>query len=597
MNAPQPLPLPFGADCLTGELARFRLWAPDAARVALQFADGRVLAMTATPHGGHEIDAPARPGERYRFLVDGQPVPDPASRAQQGGPDGWSVLTDPDAYAWETGGWLGRPWLETVIYELHVGAFGGFDAVREHLPALAQLGITAIELMPLSAFPGARGWGYDGVLPFAPFEGYGTPDQLKALIDTAHRHGVQVFIDVVYNHFGPAGNYLHGYAQPFFLDNGSGWGNQLNTAHPVVSAFLVANALYWLNEFRCDGLRLDAAHAIGDHAFLRHFAERIRAGVEARRHVHLVLENADNSASLLDTAYTAQWNDDAHHALHVLLTGEATGYYAAYADAPARHLARSLREGFVYQGEPFAPWQGAPRGEPCGHLPPTAFVNCLQNHDQIGNRALGERLTTLCEPASLNAALALLLLTPPIPMLFMGEEWGETAPFLYFIDHQPELADAIRNGRRAEFADFADFADPAQRERIPDPQAPDTFARSCIDPSAPRNAAARERLALVGLLLTLRRDYLIPALPGCQAVLAEPAGERGVLAQWRLRDGRLLTVLANFGPALPIAALPAELPDNGLLYQTPPDATATLAEGHIPAQCCLIWLSDGETLR
>ncbi|WP_018747189.1 malto-oligosyltrehalose trehalohydrolase [Chitiniphilus shinanonensis] len=595
--------LPFGATLLGNGLARFRLWAPDAAVVQLAFADGRILSLARDGAGGHGLDTPARPGDRYRFVVDGQPVPDPASRAQHGGPDGWSILTDPDAYPWEAHDWRGRPWHETVIYELHVGAYGGFDAVREQVPALAQLGITAIELMPLAAFPGERGWGYDGVLPFAPFEGYGTPDQLKALIDTAHRHRLQVFIDVVYNHFGPAGNYLHGYARDFFHRDGSGWGTQLNVAHPVVEGFLLANALFWLDEMRCDGLRFDAAHAVGSPAFLRHFAARLRAALDPDRHIHLMLENADNRASLLTpdadgiAPYVAQWNDDAHHALHVLLTGEHDGYYAAFADHAAQRLARCLGEGFAYQGEPYAPWQDRPRGEPSGHLPPTAFIHCLQNHDQIGNRALGERLTVLAPPAALDAALALLLLTPPIPLLFMGEEWGETAPFLYFIDHAPELATAIRDGRREEFAHFGAFADPAQQARIPDPQAPDSFEASRLAPAAARDSAAQQRLALVGLLLTLRRDYLMPALPGCRALAAAAVGERGVLAQWRLRDGRVLVVLANFGPALPRGTLPAPLPEHGLLFQTPPDAANALNDTRIPAHSCLVWLDHGETLR
>ncbi|UXY15350.1 malto-oligosyltrehalose trehalohydrolase [Chitiniphilus purpureus] len=596
MNAPHVPIMPFGAERLDDGLVRFRLWAPDAQRVVLQLADGRRLAMADLYGGVYEVDAPARPGARYRFEVDGQPVPDPASRQQDGGVTGWSVLTDPNAYTWQSADWLGRPWHETVIYELHAGVCGGFAGVRERIPALAQLGITAIELMPIAAFAGERGWGYDGVLQFAPHASYGTPDELKALIDTAHRHGVQVFLDVVYNHFGPAGNAIPGYAAGFFHTDTTGWGTTINTRAPEVTAFFVANACYWLNEFRFDGLRLDAVHAIGDDDWLRTFAQQVRKGVDARRHVHLIMENAENKASLLQgDAFVAQWNDDAHHVLHHLLTGEADGYYAAYAEEPAVLLARMLSEGFIYQGQPFEPWQGRSRGEPSAQLPPLAFINFLQNHDQVGNRALGERLTTLADPQALSAALALLLLTPPVPLLFMGEEWGETAPFLYFIDHEPELAAAVREGRRREFADFARFSDPKAREAIPDPQDVATFERS--RPGGAHGAAERERLSLVGLLLTLRRDYLVPALPGARPLGAAPVGGQGVLARWQLRDGRVLVVLANFGPAQPESALPAPLPEQALLFQTPLDATADLAAGRIPAHSCLVWLDQGETLR
>jgi malto-oligosyltrehalose trehalohydrolase len=308
-----------------------------------------------------------------------------------------------------------------VIYELHAGACGGFRGVRAMLPGLHALGVTAIELMPIAQFPGRRNWGYDGVLPFAPAAAYGTPDELKALVDAAHGLGLMVILDVVYNHFGPDGNYLGEYASPFFRNDGppTPWGAAIDVARAPVGDFFVHNALYWLQEYRFDGLRLDAVHALHAPDWLLSLADRVRAACRGRQ-VHLVLENEANQARLLGPGrFDAQWNDDFHNALHVLLTGESAGYYGAYADDPMARLVRCLAEGFAWQGEPM---RGRPRGEPSAGLSPMCFVNFLQNHDQVGNRALGERLSVLADPKRLEAACALLLLTPAVPMLFMGEE-------------------------------------------------------------------------------------------------------------------------------------------------------------------------------
>ncbi|WP_199033334.1 malto-oligosyltrehalose trehalohydrolase, partial [Ralstonia sp. ASV6] len=431
--------------------------------------------MEAEPDGWYAAVAPIGAGLCYRYRVTDRngvtiTVPDPAARAQWQDLYGPSLVVDPSRYLWRHADWQGRPWHETVLYELHVGAMGGFNGVRARLPELARLGVTAIELMPLAEFPGARNWGYDGVLPFAPDASYGSPDELKALIDTAHGLGLMVFLDVVYNHFGPDGNYLVHYARRFFHEGThTPWGAAFDFRQPAVREFFIQNALMWLMEYRFDGLRLDAVQAIGERDWLSELAARVRQAVEPGRYVHLVLENENNAASLLRGATTspippdrspteptqtgpfeAQWNDDGHHALHALLTGEHEAYYAAYADAPAERLARVLQEGFCYQGEPSALHNGAPRGEPSGTLPPTAFVLYLQNHDQIGNRPLGERLTRLAHPEALHAAQTLLLLCPQIPLLFMGEEWGSLRPFYYFTSHHGALADAVREGRRRE---------------------------------------------------------------------------------------------------------------------------------------------------
>ncbi|WP_206957184.1 malto-oligosyltrehalose trehalohydrolase [Trinickia acidisoli] len=603
--------LPFGAELIdapAGESprTRFRLWAPSRAAVHVEFeyeGNASIVGMTPTGNGWFEAQAECGAGTRYRYRLDGDlAVPDPASRFQREDVHGPSEVVDPLAYPWRHPEWLGRPWEEMVVYELHVGAMGGYANVARRLPHIAQLGATAIELMPLNDFPGLRNWGYDGVLPFAPDSAYGRPEDLKALIDRAHELGLAVLLDVVYNHFGPDGNYLAQYAQAFFRDDvKTPWGPAIDFRRGEVREFFCQNALYWLHEYRFDGLRLDAVHAIGDDGWLRELADRVHASLEPRRHVHLVLENEHNTASLLQTHFDAQWNDDAHNTLHVLLTGEHEGYYRAYADQPIAKLGRVLSEGFAYQGEPSPIHDGAPRGEPSAQLPPTAFVMFLQNHDQIGNRAFGERLRTLCAPQALLAATALLLLSPQIPLLFMEEEFGSTQPFLYFTDYAGGLAEAVREGRRREFAKFSAFTAPERRARIPDPNAVQTFALSSSpteeEPDGTGVATHGERSAWLHFYrsaLAVRAKLITPRLRGARALdvtlLRTAVGHdaNALLVRWRLGDGETLTVALN----LSADTLPFEKrPDGMVIFETPPRARDSVDAYRLPGYACLVWLT------
>ncbi len=518
--------LPFGATCLDDGRVRFRLWAPSQKNIGLVLESaGSVLPMNAAGNGWFELATDrAAPGDLYRYeLSSGQRVPDPASRRQHHDVHDASVVVDPRAYEWRQGDWRGRPWHETVLYELHVGTFspsGDFAGVRDKLKVLAEQGITAVELMPIADFPGRWNWGYDGVLPYAPDASYGTPDDLKALIEAAHGLGLMIFLDVVYNHFGPDGNYLHAYAPQFFTERRrTPWGAAIDYAQRPVRDFFIHNALYWLNEYRFDGLRFDAVHEIvddGSPTILHELAETVRSSVDSGRHVHLVLENDDNAASLLvrnaasvPRYYTAQWNDDFHHAAHAVATGESSGYYADYADAPVRRLGRALAEGFIYQGER-SEYRERPRGEVSRTLPAAAFVDFIQNHDQVGNRAFGDRLTVLAPPEAVAALQAVLLLAPAVPLLFMGEEYGATEPFCFFADFMGPLADAVRNGRRNEFARFADFADPAARERIPDPTAESTYRASKLDWDKRAEARHHDWAARTRAILDVRGREIAP---------------------------------------------------------------------------------------
>jgi len=529
---------------LDADGATFSLWAPDARAVDVAITGRERTPLKRAGDGFWTGHASARAGDLYRFDVDGRQVPDPASRFQPQDVGGPSELIDPRAYAWRHPDWLGRPWEETVFYELHVGLCGGFLGVRDRLRDLADLGVTAVELMPIADFAGGRNWGYDGVLPFAPDSVYGRPDDLRTLVDEAHGLGLMVFLDVVYNHFGPEGNWLPSYAPSFFDEaKHTPWGAAIDFRKPVVRRFFSDNALYWLEDFRVDGLRLDAIHQILDRSWLVDLATEVRARLPDR-HVHLVVENENNDAALLTQGFDAQWNDDFHNVLHVLLTGETHAYYLDFADHPARRLARCLSQGFIYQGEPSPNHDGRPRGQRSGDLPPTAFVSFLQNHDQVGNRALGERLTSLADPKALRAAIVLLLLCPQIPMLFMGEEVGAREPFLFFTDFHGDLAKAVREGRRKEFAGEPGFADAAARARIPDPNAGSTYNASLWTADAPDAADWR---ALVKQLLTLRRARIIPQLKDCKALGAIVLGEKAVLARWRLSAGGTLTLAVNLG--------------------------------------------------
>jgi len=536
--------MPFGAELQPGGGVRFRLWAP-AARNVNVVLENKSFAMSKLEDGWYDhFSSDARAGTLYRYRINGeQLVPDPASRFQPQDIDGPSEVVDARSFRWEDQAWKGRDWREAVIYELHVGTFtpeGTYKAVISKLPHLVETGITALELMPLSDFPGRRNWGYDGVLPFAPDGAYGRPEDLKSLVQAAHAAGLMVFLDVVYNHFGPKGNYLHLYAPQFFSErHRTPWGAAINfdaeDCGPVREYF-VHNALYWLEEYRLDGLRFDAVHAIVDESpkhLLFEITERINAEFSGRQ-IHLILENDANQARFLGPGkYAAQWNDDSHHAYHVLATGERDGYYVAYADNPAEHLARCLAEGFAYQGE-VSPFTEEPRGEPSRHLPPLAFVDFMQNHDQVGNRAFGERLSVLTSENKLDCLTSILLLAPSPPMLFMGEEWGCRQPFLFFCDFVGELAEAVRKGRRAEFSRFASF-----QKEIPDPLADETFRQSVLK----WDRADARVLELHKQLLQVRRKEIsrVNAAPGRYEMLAE----RVFSVLWPLEDGGVLRLLAN----------------------------------------------------
>ncbi len=524
----------------------FRLWAPAAHAVELILdapypmqRDGDWFTLTVPKAGA---------GTQYGFRIDQDlEIPDPASLFQPHDVPGRSEVIDHSAFAWRASDWVGLPWERSVFLEAHVGTFtaaGTFAAMTQRLDHLAATGVTALELMPLADFPGRWNWGYDGVLLFAPDSTYGRPEELKTLIDAAHMRGLMVFLDVVYNHFGPEGNYLHRLSPAFFTDrHRTPWGAAVDYRVPEVRAFAIENALYWLREYRFDGLRLDAAHAIvepGEPHILTELADAVRLYAnQSHRHIHLVLENDDNAAHFLTPqgGYRAQWNDDYHHSWHALLTGERTGYYRDYQN-PGSHIARTLAQGFAYQGEISLHRAGKSRGEHSASLPRVCFVNFLQNHDQIGNRPKGERLTTLAEPEALTAALSVLLLQPGPPLIFMGEEWGTRRPFPFFCDFKDELADAIREGRRREFA--AAFA--LHGDDIPDPLSAFTRDAAVLDWSELASPAARSRLELTQNLLAARRRFIIPLLPAMTGAGDASFSDGVVQAHWRAGTRRLMLI-------------------------------------------------------
>jgi len=600
--------MPFGVELADGA-AHFRLWAPAATEVEVEVTTGqsRLGAALAATGGGwfqtaiRDVGA----GARYAYRIDGGLlVPDPASRFNPEDVHAPSMIVDPLAFTWSELAWCGRPWEEAVIYELHVGTFteaGTFLAAIDRLDHLAVLGVTAIELMPVADFPGARNWGYDGVLPYAPDASYGTPEDLKLLVQAAHARGLMVILDVVYNHFGPEGNYLNAYAPAFFNpDHHTPWGAAINFDGPgarTVRDFFIHNALYWLEEFCIDALRIDAVHAIVDETqpdFVTELCATVRERTAPGRHVHIVLENDRNQARYLgrDAARrpilaTAQWNDDIHHAAHVLVTGETDGYYCDYARRPLWHFGRCLAEGFAYQGEVSAYRRGTPRGDPSVHLPPAAFVSFMQTHDQVGNRALGERIGQLASPQKLRAAIACLLLAPSPPLLFMGEEFGASTPFLYFCDFGPELAAAVSRGRREEFARFERFANDSAQAAIPDPSDPQTFLASKLR----WQEAERENewLELYRRCLSARRTYLSAHLAqqtpsGAFAV----EGEQLLAVDWSLGEAASLHLRANFSAD---PSPPLQRPHGQAIFQSeamPPEASGLIRL----APYAVVWTLD-----
>lgn len=559
----------FGPLLRDGEVL-FRLWAPKQRRIGLQV--GQKTYSMQNESGWHCLPATADFGARYRFVLeDGTTVPDPASRFQPEDVHGPSELVDPAAYRWRHTNWRGRAWHETVLYELHVGTFtpqGTFASAAQRLGYLKELGVTAIQLMPVADFPGRRNWGYDGVLPFAPDAAYGRPEQLKAFVDEAHGLGLSVLLDVVYNHYGAEGNYLPLYAPIFTKRHQTPWGPAVNyddEGSAEIRAFTIENVLYWLQEFRLDGLRFDAVHEIRD-AGERHLLADIRAAVGdviGDRPVHLVLENEENGADWLTQAsegapaFTAQWNDDVHHTLHVAVTGEDSGYYGDYAGRPDL-LGRALAEGFAFQGETMA-YRGSRRGQPSAHLPPEAFVAFLQNHDQIGNRAFGDRIHHRHPLRAVRAAAAAYLLAPQIPMLFQGEEWAASTPFPFFCDVGGEQADAVRKGRRDEFSRFPEYADPQTREAIPDPVSEQTFRSAKLlwsERQAPMHA---EMLDWYRRILSVRATRIVPLIPTFPTAGRPSVDENQIVSiEWESTGKTMLRLALNLSGTVKPAAMTIE---------------------------------------
>ncbi|SFM92812.1 malto-oligosyltrehalose trehalohydrolase [Izhakiella capsodis] len=584
----------WGAEIMPGEETRFRLWAPDQQRLAIRL-NGVDKNMSHVGDGWFELRlSGVTEGAEYSVvLADGTQLPDPASRAQKSDVNGPSLLCNPWRYPWKNRQWRGRSWEESVIYELHMGTFtpeGTFHAATQKLAYLADLGFTVVEVMPLSQFGGTRGWGYDGVLMYAPHSAYGTPDDFRAFVDTAHGLGISVLLDIVLNHFGPEGNSLPQLASGFFdKQRMTPWGAGIDYAAKAPRQFIIEAPLYWLQAYRLDGLRFDAIDQIEDSAgqhILVEIAERIRQEITDRP-VHLTSEDSRNITALhpydnqgKPLLFTAEWNDDFHNAAHVLATGETHAYYADFATAPAKLFARLLAEGFAFQGE-VAPQSGQPRGVKSGAQPTVAFIDFLQNHDQTGNRALGERLLPLAGADSVTVLLATLLLSPHIPLLFMGEEYGETNPFLFFTDFHGDLARAVREGRAREFADHAGHQD----AEVPDPNAMDTFERSKLDWHKLETSDGKRWLTLVKTLLALRQQYIVP-------LLRQPQGNTGrvvdlsgrlIVVAWHLPNGSLSMAINLDDKSHPRPILPGRT-----LYSWPPSTE------ELPRNAILVRLDSGE---
>ena len=529
--------LAYGAN-VNGGTAEFRVWAPSAQRVILRLLGRGDSPMRGESNGDFTVSTPARAGDRYFYIVDGnKPVPDPVSRLLPEGVHGPTEIVDPSSYRWSDDGWRGIELADYILYELHVGTFtphGTFDGAIERLDYLKQLGITVIEIMPVAAFPGTRNWGYDGVSPYSVQASYGGPDGLKRLVDAAHRAGLGVMLDAVYNHLGNEGNYLRLFG-PYFTDrHKTPWGEAVNFDQPGsegVRRYVVQNALYWIREYHLDGLRLDAVQTIKDDSrphILAEIQENVqRLAHELGRRVCVIAETDENEPRLVrapsDGGYglDAAWSDDFHHSLHTVLTKEDRGYYQDF--GRKEQIVRALNEGFAFQGELFKFWD-APRGAPPEGVPLPAHVICIQNHDQVGNRAKGERLDALVPRGASKLAAALLLLAPQTPLLFMGQEYGETAPFQFFCDYSdPELQKAVREGRRREFKDF-------KWEEVPDPQDPQTFERSILQlpvgkslPRAKSRGQSPEMLEWYEQLIRIRRRQVTAGPRTCRAELVDGA--------------------------------------------------------------------------
>lgn len=545
-----------GADGST----RFSVWAPNAEAVAVALARGGAIetfALERAPDGTHSGSVPGvAAGTDYSYRLDAGPDrPDPVSRWRPYGVHGPTRVVDPGAFRWTDADWRGLETADLVIYELHVGTFsraGTFDGVIERLPALHGLGVTAIEVMPVAEFPGSRNWGYDGVSPYAVQSTYGGPEGLKHLVDAAHGLGLAVLLDVVYNHLGPEGNYLREFG-PYFSDRyRTAWGEGLNLDGPdsdEVRRYVVDNAVYWVTEYHLDGLRLDAVDRIVDTSPV-HIAEDLGAAVHAQgaalgRRTLVIAEIDANDPRWVKPrevggyGLDAHWSDDFHHSVHVALTGERGGYYADFAGPGA--VPKVLAERYVNDGR-YSRHRRRRHGRPAVDLPADRFVVAIQNHDQTGNRARGERLAALVSPRALRLAAALLLLSPYVPLLFMGEEHGETNPFLYFVSHgDPALVEAVRKGRAEEFASFGWSGE------LPDPQAESTFEASRPDWGRARSGEGAKLVALYRELLRLRRGE--PALrPGAAAVRVRHDDAAGWVAVRYEKEERALEAVFNLSP-------------------------------------------------
>ncbi|HKR68590.1 MAG TPA: malto-oligosyltrehalose trehalohydrolase [Streptosporangiaceae bacterium] len=572
----------------------FTVWAPRADRVDL-VADGRRLPMRRGERGWWLADLPeARPGTDYGFSLDGGPVrPDPRSGWQPDGVSGLSRRVDHDAFAWTDAGWRGLALPGAVLYECHVGTFsaaGTFDGAIGHLDHLAWLGVDAIELMPVAEFSGDRGWGYDGVALFAPHHAYGGPDGLKRLVNAAHDRGIGVILDVVYNHLGPAGNFLPEFGPYFAGQHQTNWGDGVNLDGPgsdEVRRFVIDNALSWLRDYHLDGLRLDAVHAIADDS-ATHLLEQLSAEVAAlaahlRRPLFLIAESDRNDPRYVRSrdaggyGLDASWADEWHHALHAVLTGERDGYYSDFGSLA--QLAKAIRQAWVYDGC-YSPHRQRVHGRSPAGLAGNQFVVSVQNHDQIGNRAAGDRLTALTSAGRLKIAAALMLTSPFVPMLFQGEEWGAETPFQYFTDHaDPALGRAVSDGRRLEFAAFG--WEPAD---VPDPQDFRTFGRSRLDWAESSAGWHAELLAWYRKLIGLRREIQALGDPRLDQVSVDFVERGGWLV---VRRGRI-TVASNLGvvawtfrmrtgtTVLATSDLSVSEAPGGI--ELPPDTVAILAE-------------------
>ncbi|WP_328479112.1 malto-oligosyltrehalose trehalohydrolase [Streptomyces sp. NBC_00377] len=576
---------------------QFEVWAPQAERVTLQ-CDGVTRALERDPDraGWWTGEAEASDGSRYGFAVDDGPVrPDPRSRRQPDGPDGLSALVDQARHEWRTQ-WSGRPLAGAVLYELHVGTYtreGTLDAAAERLPHLVELGVTHVELMPLAAFPGRHGWGYDGVAPWAVHEPYGGPQALKRFVDRAHALGLGVVLDVVHNHLGPSGNYLPVFGPYFTETHHTPWGAAINLDAPgsdEVRAYLLGSALAWLRDYRLDGLRLDAVHALADTRAC-HFLEELSSAVDALaaetgRPLFLIAESDLNDPRLITPrregglGLHAQWNDDFHHALHTALTGESQGYYADFARDPFAAIAKTLTGGFFHDGT-YSGFRGRGHGRPLdrSRLPAHRLLGYTQTHDQIGNRALGDRLAASLSPGLLACAAALTLTAPFTPMLFMGEEWAAGTPWQYFTDHtDPELAEAVRRGRRREFA-----AHGWAEEDVPDPQDPATRERSCLDWSEPEREPHARVLAWYRELIALRHATADLTDPD----LADIKVAYDTQARWlafRRGDVRVAVNLGKAPAAIPLGPRPARV----LAAWDPVDVPGPDGLLHVPGESCVV---------